>query len=126
MGVGVYLSRVSVSGLRASAEGQLVCDLPGRFSVLIGANGAGKTTLTDALYLAHPSHFPYLPRHTSSALGDDGVPRSIEVAYSLSPEEEFESALGQQHHHQRLGRPDEVTKVPLPSRNTRPDSCSCR
>ncbi|MGK9462526.1 ATP-dependent nuclease [Streptomyces sp. G6] len=104
----MYLSRVSVSGLRASAEGELTCELPSRFSVLIGANGAGKTTLTDALYLAHPSHFPFLPRHSSSALGAEGVPRSIQIAYSLNPEEEAESALGQQHHHRLHARPDEV------------------
>ncbi|MFF9106086.1 ATP-dependent endonuclease [Streptomyces rubrogriseus] len=78
--------------------------------MLIGANGAGKTTLTDALYLAHPSRFPFLPRHSSSALGAEGVPRSIEVAYSLNPEEEAESSLGQQHHHRLHARPDEVAK----------------
>lgn len=49
----MHLSRIAVSGFRASAEDAMVCDLPGRFSVLIGANGVGKTTLTDALYLAH-------------------------------------------------------------------------
>ncbi|MFF7327952.1 ATP-dependent nuclease [[Kitasatospora] papulosa] len=104
------MSRVSVSGMRASAEGQLACELPGRFSVLIGANGAGKTTLTDALYLAHPSRFPFLPRHSSSALGGEGVPRSIQIAYSLNPEEEAESALGQQHRHRLHARPAEAAK----------------
>ncbi|WP_353962086.1 MULTISPECIES: AAA family ATPase [unclassified Streptomyces] len=99
----MYLSRVSVSGLRASAKDRITCELPGRFSVLIGANGSGKTTLTDALHLAHPSRFPYLPRPSSSALGPAGVPRSIEVAYSPSPEEveSAESALSEQHHQLR-------------------------
>ncbi|MGP3775477.1 ATP-dependent nuclease [Streptomyces sp. SDT5-1] len=106
----VYLSRVSVSGLRASAEGQLACDLPGRFSVLIGANGAGKTTLTDALYLAHPSRFPFLPRHASSALGPDDVSPSIDIAYSMSPPGEDESALGLLHPYQRHAQPDTVSK----------------
>ena len=54
-GSAMHLSRVAVSGLRASAETPMSCDLPGRFNVLIGANGAGKTTLTDALYRAHTS-----------------------------------------------------------------------
>ncbi|MGQ4353107.1 ATP-dependent nuclease [Streptomyces drozdowiczii] len=101
---------MSVSGLRASAEGQVTCELPGRFSVLIGANGAGKTTLTDALYLAHPSRFPFLPRHSSSALGAEGVRRSIQVAYSLNPEGEAESALGRLKGHSLHARPAEVAK----------------
>ena len=83
----MYLSRVKVSGLRASAEMPMSCDLPGRFSVMIGPNGAGKTTLTDALYLAHPGNrFPVLPRPTSAALAspDAGVERSIDITYNLA------------------------------------------
>ncbi len=77
LGVEVHLSRIKVSGLRASAEGELVCELPGQFNVLIGANGAGKTTIADALYLTHPSRFPAFPRQSSSALGaEEGLGRS--------------------------------------------------
>ncbi len=65
----MYLSRLKVSGLRASAEGEFECHLPGRFSVLIGANGVGKTTITDSLYMAHTSRFPLLPRPSSAVLG---------------------------------------------------------
>ncbi|MEU7510645.1 AAA family ATPase [Streptomyces sp. NPDC042898] len=62
----------------------MICDLPGRFSVLIGANGAGKTTLTDALYLAHPaSRFPVLPRYGSATLAPERSTRTIEVFYRM-------------------------------------------
>ncbi|MEE4544090.1 AAA family ATPase [Streptomyces sp. V4-01] len=82
--------------MRASAEGELVCELPGRFSVLIGANGAGKTTLADALYLAHPSRFPAFPRHSSAALGPRDVARSIDIEYSFGADVATEGRLGQQ------------------------------
>lgn len=91
----MFLSRVSVSGLRASAEGAIECELPGRFSVLIGANGAGKTTVMDALYLAHTSRFPHLPRLGTAVLGADGSP-GIEVQYSLEQDTATEGPLGQQ------------------------------
>jgi putative ATP-dependent endonuclease of OLD family len=105
----MHLSRVVVSGLRASAETPMSCTLPGRFSVLIGANGAGKTTLTDALYLAHPgSRFPVLPRPTSAVLAppDAGVERSIDITYALGETLEAEGRLGRELHttgHRRLG-----------------------
>ncbi|WP_159083221.1 ATP-dependent endonuclease [Streptomyces sp. P3] len=103
----VHLSRIAVSGFRASTEGEIVCHLPGRFGVLIGANGAGKTTLTDALYLAHPgSRFPVLPRYGSATLAPEGSKRTIEVAYKLADSLAEEGRLGRQLHrvgHQRLG-----------------------
>ncbi|MFF1257505.1 ATP-dependent endonuclease [Streptomyces sp. NPDC058321] len=92
----MFLSRIKVSGLRASAEHEIVCDLPGRFSVLLGANGAGKTTLSDAIYLAHPSRFPSLPRQSASALGPTGVSRQVSVEYSLNADIEAEGRLGRQ------------------------------
>ncbi|WP_331749818.1 AAA family ATPase (plasmid) [Streptomyces sp. NBC_01707] len=87
----MYLSRVRVSGLRASAEGEIDCPLPGRFSVLIGANGAGKTTVTDALYLAHTSRFPLLPRQGAAALGREA---SVEVQYTFEDSAGHEGPLG--------------------------------
>ncbi len=82
----MHLSRIAVSGFRASAEDAMVCDLPGRFSVLIGANGVGgKTTLTDALYLAHAaSRFPVLPRFGSATLASERATRTISIAYLLA------------------------------------------
>ncbi|MDH6138332.1 putative ATP-dependent endonuclease of OLD family [Kitasatospora sp. GP30] len=92
----MHLSRVEVKGLRASAESEIACDLPGRFAVLIGANGVGKTTVTDALYLAHPSHFPSLPRPSATALG--GGERGISVQYTLDTDPDAEGPLGHQLH----------------------------
>jgi len=91
----LFLSRVSVSGLRASAEGPIECELPGRFSVVIGANGAGKTTVMDALYLAHTSRFPHLPRLGTAVLAAGGGP-GVEVQYSLERDSAAEGPLGQQ------------------------------
>ncbi|MEU5655028.1 AAA family ATPase [Streptomyces sp. NPDC047737] len=102
----MHLSRIAVSGFRASAEDAMVCDLPGRFSVLIGANGAGKTTLTDALYLAHTAgRFPVLPRFGSAALAPERSTRTIEVTYLLGDSLEEEGHLGRRLH--------EVDHLPL-------------
>lgn len=102
----MHLSRIAVSGFRASAEDAMVCDLPGRFSVLIGANGAGKTTLTDALYLAHTAgRFPVLPRFGSATLAPERSTRTIEVAYLLGDSLEEEGRLGRRLH--------EVDHLPL-------------
>ncbi|MFJ6569842.1 ATP-dependent nuclease [Streptomyces sp. NPDC091292] len=113
----VHLSRVTVSGFRASAENPMACDLPGRFSVLIGANGAGKTTLTDALYLAHPgSRFPVLPRYGSSALAPMDANRTIEVTYKLGDSLATEGRLGRHLHearHRHLGEVAESWNVSL-------------
>src|SRR5690606_19658134 len=65
----MHLSRLRVQGLRATAHGEMEINLPGRFSVVIGANGAGKTTVSEALYLSHRRTFPQLPRPSAAALG---------------------------------------------------------
>ncbi|MFD5013738.1 ATP-dependent nuclease [Streptomyces chartreusis] len=101
-GISLYLSRVKVSGLRASAEGEIDCRIPGRFCVLIGANGAGKTTVADALYMAHTSRFPLLPRQGAAALPSGGTP-GIEVQYSLEGTADREGPLGQSLHHRGRG-----------------------
>jgi putative ATP-dependent endonuclease of OLD family len=89
----VYLRHVAVRGFRSAAAGDsVVCQFPGRFSLLIGANNAGKTTVTDALYLAHPHCFPQLPRPSVAVLG--GTPREIEVQYAFNKNGEGESPLG--------------------------------
>lgn len=49
----MHLSKITAHGFRASAQDLIECEIPGRFSVLIGANNAGKSTVCDALYLAH-------------------------------------------------------------------------
>ena len=89
----MYLRHVAVRGFRsAAAGGDVVCQFPGRFSLLIGSNNAGKTTVTDALYLGHPHCFPQLPRPSVAVLGS--APREIEVQYAFNKSGEGESPLG--------------------------------
>lgn len=88
----MYLRRVSVSGFRAAGDGDITCEFPGRFSLLIGSNNAGKTTVADALYLAHPQRFPQLPSPSVAVLG--GTPRGIAVTYAFSDGEEADGTLG--------------------------------
>ena len=80
------------AGSESAAAGDVVCQFPGRFSLLIGSNNAGKTTVTDALYLAHPHNFPQLPRPSVAVLGS--APREIEVQYAFNKNGEGESPLG--------------------------------
>jgi putative ATP-dependent endonuclease of OLD family len=90
----MHLSRVSVVGLRASAEDPLDVALPGRFSVIVGANGAGKTTVADALYLAHPRRFPSLPAPSAATLSPGS--RSVSLEYSFDSDSAKEGPLGKQ------------------------------
>jgi len=84
---------VTIDGFRASSAGQLVCELPGRFAVLIGSNNAGKTTVADALYLGHPHNFPQLARPTAATLSVV-TPREIDIEYTFMTVDQPESALG--------------------------------
>ncbi|MGO4649184.1 ATP-dependent endonuclease [Nocardia sp. 2YAB30] len=81
----MYLQRVAVRGFRAAADDEIVCEFPGRFSLLVGANNAGKSTVADALYLAHPHSFPQIARPTVATLGA-ATPRQIDVSYAFSDE----------------------------------------
>ena len=90
----MYLSRLRVLGLRASADGELEIVLPGRFAVLVGANASGKTTVSDGMYLVHPKRFPQLPRLSAAALGDGE--RLVEVEYSFDADPSAEGPLGRQ------------------------------
>lgn len=98
----MFLSSVTVKGFRASAEGEISCAFPGRFSVLVGPNNVGKTTVCDALYLAHPQVFPRLQRPSIAALG--ASPRVIEVKFEFGGEGP-EGPLGQSLLDQSLGPP---------------------
>jgi putative ATP-dependent endonuclease of OLD family len=91
----MYLSKMTVHGMRAGAEGELVVELPGRFSVLAGANSSGKTTFCDAAYLVHPETFPSLPRLSAASLGAGGL-RRIDVEYRLEDAGRPEGPLGNQ------------------------------
>lgn len=92
----MYLQRVTVRGFRAAADEEIVCEFPGRFSLLVGANNAGKSTVADALYLAHPHSFPQISRPTVAALAA-APPRQIDISYAFSAEgaEGDEGPVGQ-------------------------------
>ena len=90
----MYLSRLQVSGLRASADQPLDVSVHGRFAVLLGANSAGKTTVSDAAYLVHRKTFPRLPRPSAAGLGPG--PRTIAVEYRFEDDPAREGPLGLQ------------------------------
>lgn len=77
----MYLHKVTVQGYRAAVDEELVCEFPGRFSVMIGANGSGKTSIAEAMYLAHRHVFPQIPRPIAAALAP-AADRFIEVTYA--------------------------------------------
>jgi len=89
----MFLRRLTVRGFRSAVATELMCELPGRFSLLIGSNNAGKTTVADAAYLAHPQTFPRLPRPSAAVLARTD-PREIEVEFAFSPAGDVESGLG--------------------------------
>lgn len=77
----MFLKRVTLTGYRASCDNELVCDLPGRFSVILGANGTGKTTVSEGMYLGHRHVFPQIPRPIAAVLAPNSD-RSIAIEYS--------------------------------------------
>src|SRR5262249_6547540 len=89
----MHLSKVTVRGFRAAAEKDLICEFPGRFSLLIGGNNAGKTTVSDAIYLAHKHTFPQLTRPTAATLGRLGQ-RDVLIEYEFDPADEAVRTLG--------------------------------
>ena len=50
----LLLRRIAVRGFRASAVSGVLCEFPGRFSLLVGANNAGKSTVADASHRSTP------------------------------------------------------------------------
>ncbi|MEU8299774.1 AAA family ATPase [Micromonospora sp. NPDC048909] len=84
----MHLSKVVITGFRASANGVLECTIPGRFSVLLGANNAGKSTICDAVFLGHRLRFPRLPNPPSATLGPGGRSIMVEYSYAASPTDE--------------------------------------
>jgi putative ATP-dependent endonuclease of OLD family len=99
----VYLKRIEVEGYRASANSPIICELGGRFSLILGANGSGKTTINEAIALAHPQRFPRLAPIDATALG--GAPRAVRVEYEFEADADQEGALGQLRKRQGLGAP---------------------
>ena len=83
----MYLKTVTTHGFRAATEVPLTCELPGRFSVLLGANSGGKTTLIDSIVLAHRDVFPGTPRPSAVLLSKDVTARTIDIEYTLEDPE---------------------------------------
>ena len=88
----MHLKCIEVDGYRASANSPIVCELPGRFSLILGANGSGKTTINEAIALAHPRSFPRLAPIDATALGP--TPRMVRVTYEFEADTFCEGALG--------------------------------
>jgi putative ATP-dependent endonuclease of the OLD family len=82
----VFLQRVTVQGYRAAGDEELVCELPGRFGVVVGANATGKTSIAEAMYLAHRHVFPQILRPVAAVLAP-GVDRFIEASYAYEDPE---------------------------------------
>ena len=99
----MHLKRVEIKGYRASANTPIICELSGRFSLILGANGSGKTTINEAIALAHPHHFPRLAPIDATALGP--TPRMVQVTYEFEADESCEGALGIYRQRQGLGAP---------------------
>lgn len=79
----LYLKTVTVHGFRAANDQPLVCQLPGRFSALLGANGAGKSTIVDSIVMSHRDVFPGTQRPSAAVLSKSVPTRTIDVAYAL-------------------------------------------
>lgn len=99
----MHLKRIEVKGFRASANTPIVCELSGRFSLILGANGSGKTTINEAIALAHPRSFPRLPPIDATALG--ATPRAVRVEYEFEADAAREGELGKYRKRQGLGAP---------------------
>lgn len=68
----MHLKRIEVEGYRASANAPIVCELSGRFSLILGANGSGKTTINEATALAYPCSSPRLALDRRPHAGPSG------------------------------------------------------
>ena len=99
----MHLKRIKVEGYRASANAPIVCDLSGRFSLILGANDSGKTTINEAITLVHPRHFPRLAPIDATALGP--TPRAVHVEYEFEADASCEGALGEYRKRRGLGAP---------------------
>lgn len=99
----MYLKRVEVQGYRASANAPIICELGGRFSLILGANGSGKTTINEAIALAHPRSFPRLAPIDATALGP--TPRAVHITYEFEADASREGALGEYRKRRGLDAP---------------------
>lgn len=99
----MYLKRIVIEGYRAAAQVEVSCEFKGNFSLILGANGSGKTTINEAIALAHPTRYPWMPPVDASVLGDS--PRKIMVEYAFEETETRESLLGKQLKSRKVAAP---------------------
>lgn len=99
----MHLRRIEIEGYRASANTPIVCELSGRFSLILGPNGSGKTTINEAIALAHPHRFPRLTPIDAAALGP--APRSVHVEYAFEVDSSQEGSFGQYRRRRGLAAP---------------------
>lgn len=85
-GMLLFLQKVIVHGYRAACGEEIAVELPGRFSVILGANASGKTTVADAMYLGHRHVFPQIPRPIAAAL-EPRSERFVELGFAYEDPE---------------------------------------
>lgn len=98
------LKKITVEGYRAAAQAKISCEFKSRFSLILGANGSGKTTINEAIALAHPTRFPWMPPIDASVLGSS--PRKVTVEYAYEKEESEESVFEKQLKSRQIPAPN--------------------
>ena len=98
------LKKITVEGYRAAAQAKISCEFKSRFSLILGANGSGKTTINEAIALAHPTRFPWMPPIDASVLGNS--PRKVTVEYAYEEEESEESVFEKQLKSRQIPAPN--------------------
>lgn len=100
----MHLKKITVEGYRAAAQAKMSCEFKSRFSLILGANGSGKTTINEAIALAHPTRFPWMPPIDASVLGNS--PRKITVEYAYEKEKSEESVFEKQLKSRQIPAPN--------------------
>ena len=100
----MYLKKITVEGYRAAAQAKISCEFKSRFSLILGANGSGKTTINEAIALAHPIRFPWMPPIDASVLGDS--PRRVTVEYAYEKRKSEESIFEKQLKSRQIPAPN--------------------
>ena len=96
--------KITVEGYRAAAQAKISCEFKSRFSLILGANGSGKTTINEAIALAHPIRFPWMPPIDASVLGDS--PRRVTVEYAYEKRKSEESIFEKQLKSRQIPAPN--------------------
>lgn len=100
----MHLKKITIEGYRAAAQAKISCEFKSRFSLILGANGSGKTTINEAIALAHPTRFPWMPPIDASVLGDS--PRRVTVEYAYEQQKSEESVFEKQLKSRQIPAPN--------------------